>query len=184
LEQVQIDSTVKPLDYDFVLRLAATFPFAISKKPCALFMIHSDSYSLKSGLKLFWPSWQKIAQNLEASLAHVPSVQLQAQKKLKNMLKKKLFRLTVNLISRKQFDAADQVIGVYRSEFEDVKALSFLTAFFRRHSYLTFLVSFGLKLYRSRQIFMQLKLGKFTRNLIDKYSVPRTVSVRSETVQR
>ncbi len=167
LDRVQIDAAVKPIDYDFVLRLAARFPFAISKKPCALFMIHPASYSSMSGLKLFWPSWLKISQNVQEALDPFPSVQLQVKTILQNKLKKNLFRLTINLVSQKKFEAAAKVIEVSRNQFGDDKRLSFLVWFFRRNSYTTGILLAFLKIYRKRQVFVQIKFGKYVRTFMN-----------------
>lgn len=60
-----LDFTVKPIDFDFVLRAASRFSYVVSKKPCGIFVHHPSSYSGKSGLKMIWPSWPKIIQNLK-----------------------------------------------------------------------------------------------------------------------
>jgi glycosyltransferase involved in cell wall biosynthesis len=154
LEQVHIDPTVKPIDYDFVLRLAARFPFAISKKPCAQFTIHPASYSLLNGLKLFWPSWPKITQNVLDALTHFPIVQSQVQILLQHKLKNNLFRLVINLVARKRFEESEKVIDLYSNEFKGDKTVTFLRfffGFFKRCACLTGVVSLALKAYRIRQ---------------------------------
>ncbi len=60
-----IDKQVKPIDVDFVLKAAARFSYAVSPKPCALFIHHPASYSGNCGLKLVSPSWFKISENLK-----------------------------------------------------------------------------------------------------------------------
>ncbi len=60
-----LDEEVKPFDVDFVLRCAARFPYVVSQKKHAIFMHHSTSYSGNCGLKLVWPSWLKILENLK-----------------------------------------------------------------------------------------------------------------------
>jgi glycosyltransferase involved in cell wall biosynthesis len=152
LEKVQLDPEVKPIDYDFILRLAARFPFAVSKKTCAFFTIHPDSYSSLSGLKLFWPSWLKIAHNLQEALEPFPSAQLPAKALLHSRLKQRLFRLTIHFLSEKKFEAADQVLEVYKSQFGEDRRLAFLAGFFRKHSYLTPCLVAALKLYRRSKI--------------------------------
>jgi glycosyltransferase involved in cell wall biosynthesis len=61
-----LDFSVKPIDLDFVLRTASRFSYAVAKKPCGIFIHHPSSYSGKSGLKMIWPSWPKIIQNLKS----------------------------------------------------------------------------------------------------------------------
>ena len=61
----EMDKSVKPIDVDFVLRASAQFPYVVSPKPCAIFLHHPASYSGSCGLKLIYPSWLKIIENLK-----------------------------------------------------------------------------------------------------------------------
>jgi len=51
-------------DYDFILRLAAHYPFTFSRSPCAVFTHHSTSFSNHCGLKLIYPTLLKIADSI------------------------------------------------------------------------------------------------------------------------
>jgi hypothetical protein len=48
-----------------VLKIASRFSYAVTPKPCAIFVHHPGSYSGGRGLKMIWPSWQIIIDNLK-----------------------------------------------------------------------------------------------------------------------
>lgn len=47
-------------DLEFVSRLASRFPFIISKKPCAICLSHSGSFSRLPKVADVWPGWHRI----------------------------------------------------------------------------------------------------------------------------
>jgi len=161
LAQVHIDSSIKPIDLDFVIRLAAKFPFAISKQPCARFTIHSASYSSLSGLKLFWPSWPKITQNALDALTPFPAIQTEVRTLMKHKLKNNLFRLTINLIAQKHFVEAEKVIKVYKSEFKNDKTVFFLKMFLSILKYCSFLTMFVLLALKVYRIYQHRKISRY-----------------------
>lgn len=59
-----INPQVIPGDYDFILNLAARYPFTFSSSPCALFTHHSGSFSNHCGLQLIYPSFLSIADSI------------------------------------------------------------------------------------------------------------------------
>lgn len=83
-----LDHSIKPIDYDFVLKAAARFPYTVAKKPGAIFIHHPQSYSGSCGLKLIWPSWLKIIENLkkEVSLEQVETMELLMKSKMRDLL--------------------------------------------------------------------------------------------------
>jgi glycosyltransferase involved in cell wall biosynthesis len=52
------------LDNDYLYRVAAHFPIAISVEPGALFMVHAGSATVQSHLPEIWPGWLKMIRNL------------------------------------------------------------------------------------------------------------------------
>lgn len=60
-----LDPQVKPIDLDYLLRVCAHHPFAVTRKRGACFVSHESSYSYKAGLKLVWPSWQIMMEKIK-----------------------------------------------------------------------------------------------------------------------
>ena len=63
-QKLPLNPNVVPGDYDFILRLAAQYPFAFSPHPCAVFTHHAGSFSSHCGLKLIYPSLFDIAKSI------------------------------------------------------------------------------------------------------------------------
>lgn len=57
--------TLGPSDLDYTLRLAATFPFVVERRPAAVFTLNASSFSATQPLSSFWPGWQKMFRNIE-----------------------------------------------------------------------------------------------------------------------
>lgn len=59
-----LNPDVVPGDYDYIVSLAARYPFTFSSKPCAVFTHHTGSFSNHCGLQLIYPSFFKIAESI------------------------------------------------------------------------------------------------------------------------
>jgi glycosyltransferase involved in cell wall biosynthesis len=59
-----IDPDIVASDLDFEVRIAARFPFVISKKPCGIFVAHPLSAGIQADTSWIWPSCLKLIQNL------------------------------------------------------------------------------------------------------------------------
>ena len=149
-----IDKNVKPIDVDFVLKAAARFSYVVSQKPCAVFVHHDASYSGNCGLKLVWPSWFKIIENLKK----VDNLNEKDKIKLEFLMKDKmrglLTSIAVQEVLQKKIDEicsiADMMAGLPGGEirgrilkkaaFFCKKSLLFQRAFwfFVKSSYKTF----------------------------------------------
>ncbi len=101
-----LDISIKPIDVDFLLRIAARFPVVISKKPSAVFVSHEHSYSANSGLKLLWPSWPKMIANLKNDDQIPLETKAVAEVLLQNRLQKLLFNTSLMYVVREQFSEA------------------------------------------------------------------------------
>ena len=109
-QSIRLDPEVEALDFDFMARLAARYPFVFSKTPCALFVQHSASYSITCGLKLFWPGWKKTTQTLIAQAPHTEAL-------MKSCLKRNLRNLAIRSFARGQHKEAEEVLNIYAKEF-------------------------------------------------------------------
>jgi len=59
-----IDPDIVASDLDFEVRIAARFPFVISKKPCGIFVAHPLSAGIQADTSWIWPSCLKLIDNL------------------------------------------------------------------------------------------------------------------------
>jgi glycosyltransferase involved in cell wall biosynthesis len=112
-----IDTRIKAIDVDFLFRAAARFPYIVSKQPCALFFQHAKSYSYYAGLKVIWPGYLYIEENLMKS-GFIQSSEIPRLKDVlrKDMQKKLLFML-VHSLKRKDFIDCLLTISVLRNHF-------------------------------------------------------------------
>jgi glycosyltransferase involved in cell wall biosynthesis len=69
-----LDANLTASDSDLLLRAAARFPLAISREPCAVFVVHPDSLSALTTLQFMGNDWPKIVANIEADERIPPDV--------------------------------------------------------------------------------------------------------------
>jgi hypothetical protein len=79
------------LDLDYLYRVAAHFPIAVSLQPGALWVAHAASASVESPLDGVWPGWLKMIQNLTDNQEIPLEVKELATRKLTARLKRLLF---------------------------------------------------------------------------------------------
>ena len=109
-----IDTEVKAIDFDFLLRCSAQFPYVVSRKPSAIFVQHPASYSQYAGLKVIWPSWQKIIQNIQGDPSLSIELKKQALLLLEKELQKKLFFAFVQGLKRKDISDCKRTASVMK----------------------------------------------------------------------
>jgi glycosyltransferase involved in cell wall biosynthesis len=171
LKQNPIDPSVKPIDLDLILRLAAQFPFSISKKPCALFVHHPKSYSSSSGVKLVWPSWLKMMQNIE-------EIPLPNREKIRELmflrLQKTLLSILIAQLSNKQFQEANATLTVLFTEFPHYrkeKIVRFILSSLEKSPAMHWIFNAALNVGRFLKTWpIQLRYGRFAKDLIRAHS--------------
>jgi glycosyltransferase involved in cell wall biosynthesis len=93
-----------PSDLDFLLKAAAAYPFMLRKYPAAVFTLNPSSFSATQPLSSFWPGWQRMLHNAEASAVldeHSKSKVLAA---LNQDARGMLFRRGANALSARRYD--------------------------------------------------------------------------------
>ena len=110
VQKHRLDPRVEAIDYDWILRLSALYPFTLSKKPCASFVHHEGSYSNQCGLKLLWPSFSYSSQTLHKLIA--PTHHPDLQKTLLATLHRKLFRMFVLTSVKKNWAELQKVCEI------------------------------------------------------------------------
>jgi hypothetical protein len=79
------------LDIDYLYRVAAHFPIAISLQPGALYVSHPGSATVQGSLEGVWPGWMKMIQNLTDDKEIPLEVKKLAARTLTERLKSVLF---------------------------------------------------------------------------------------------
>jgi hypothetical protein len=121
-----------PSDLDFLLRIAARFPFVVSREPAAIWLDSHESRSAKADSKSVWPGWLKMIRNLTEDQRIPLHIRSRSEQILTSQLKRKLFWVGSNSIRQKNFEDAYQVASILRGSYgQTAKAnLILFTAWF------------------------------------------------------
>jgi hypothetical protein len=106
-----------PRDFDYQMKVACRSPFVISKKPCGIFVSHSDSYSTDIKFSTFWPGWLKMAENITGNPSIPEEFRIRARHGLALYIRKTLFSIGVKLIRSRDFADARRAADVLRDQF-------------------------------------------------------------------
>lgn len=147
---------VKAIDYDFMLRLTAKYPFILSKQPCACFTHHARGYSSFAGLKLVWPSYLKIKENIQEAIP--AETWPQVEKTLQRTFQRMLFGMGCKALKNKSFEEVRKITKISLTQCGQDTKTRWLERLSYTLEYATFLMYFftaALYLYRSiRRIFL------------------------------
>lgn len=124
LETNLLDSEIKAVDYDFMIRLAAKYPFVFSKIPSACFVHHAIGYSSFSGLKLVWPSYLKMEENALKTV--LPNMREKIKLSMKKALMRTLFGMGCRALQKKDFEEVKKIIQVVKENFDQDKKMIYL----------------------------------------------------------
>lgn len=106
-----------PGDFDYQLKVASRSPLVVSRRPCAIFVSHDDSFSAKPSIAPFWPGWRKLAANIMENPDIPESTRIEARRGLTLYIKKTLFSIGLKLIRARDFADARQAAAVLRLHF-------------------------------------------------------------------
>lgn len=96
--------TLGPSDLDFLLKAATSCTFVLSKHPSAVYTLNSTSFSATEPLSSFWPGWQKMFLNLQASRELDEHSRTKALTALHRDARRMLFRRAASALSRGRYD--------------------------------------------------------------------------------
>jgi len=88
-----IDPDIVVSDLDLEVRIAARFPFVISKRPCGIFVAHPSSAGIQANSSWIWPSCLKLIQNLQEDDSIPADIRGNAEKLLTKYFKDTIFIL-------------------------------------------------------------------------------------------
>lgn len=109
-----LDPRITAIDFDFILRMAAQHPFVFSKTPCAYFVHHPGSFSTRCGLKLIWPGYVYMIENLRPLLS--AEIQEHVFLAFRQTLKTILLRIALLETNRKNVKEARRVLQLAQTE--------------------------------------------------------------------
>jgi hypothetical protein len=106
-----------PADLDFILRVASSYPYVLSKHPSAVFMLNADSFSALAPLSSFWPGWQRMFQNLEANEKLAQDAKHTALVALHEDARRMLLRRGANALARARVDFSREAAQILRDYY-------------------------------------------------------------------
>jgi len=105
------------MDYDFVQRAAAYFPFYVSKKEGAIFSIDESSWGHASGYDYVWPSWKKMITNITDNEDIEKRIRDEFKTYYKKEFKRKIYYYGRQHILRKEFEKANECSRILNNYF-------------------------------------------------------------------
>lgn len=106
-----------PSDLDFLLRIAARFPFIFTLAPGAIWLSHKDSSCSNIDSSTIWPGTLKMIRNLTEDERLPLSIRSQAQTIMTRQLKRDLFWAGSNSIQHKNYADAYRSAEILETEF-------------------------------------------------------------------
>lgn len=93
-----------PSDLDFILKIASSHPYVLSKHPSAVYMLNTGSFSALQPLSSFWPGWQKMLRNFESNEKLDQDARKAVLLALHQDARRMLFRRGANALATARFD--------------------------------------------------------------------------------
>ncbi|MGC1877994.1 MAG: glycosyltransferase family A protein [Rhabdochlamydiaceae bacterium] len=128
IDEIPIDmSNALTWDCDFLLQIAARYPFHISKRPCGIFLHHHSSYSSSKGLENWNSSLKRMIERIDFN-PHLDSEVKKTAIELINVDLKNMNRSFIlqSLFNRKFQEACDDA-SLFRKNYGlNLKTLFFL----------------------------------------------------------
>jgi glycosyltransferase involved in cell wall biosynthesis len=121
-----LDVEVPAIDSDWLFRVAAHNPWAISENPCALFVVHPNSITSTADYRFFWPGWLKMIKKLSTDEKIPLATRLQVKEILTEKLKEALFRLGYEAILKNDTSSAYKSVELLRTDLGDRKRSALL----------------------------------------------------------
>jgi glycosyltransferase involved in cell wall biosynthesis len=106
------------IDLDYMLRLAAQFPYLVSKHPSAVYTMNQDSASQASPLSAFWPGWLKMVANIEAIPGLASATREQLVARLHEDARRMLFRRGARYLARGGYENARACGAALRKSYD------------------------------------------------------------------
>lgn len=171
----ELDAKVgAPSDLDFLLRIAARFPFVVSSKPAAIFLDHPGSHSSVIDLDYTWPAQLHMIRNITGETRIPIETRERAERVLTEDLIGRLFFVGGNCIRIKKFGDAYEIARILREQYGLKRRAAILsaTAWICERMPFVHTAFLGLNHVRKlakypRAVSLQTRFGKYARYLLD-----------------
>lgn len=109
------------VDYDYMIRVAARCPIVVTKKPCAIFLMHNGSQTSLAEYGYVWPGWTNIMGRLKNEERVPLCIKQQSERAIIDRLKSNLMLLCVNSLKMGRFNNCRTTIDILRDEVGEKK---------------------------------------------------------------
>lgn len=116
------------IDTDYLLRLAARFPYETSPEPAAIWMSHPESSTVLANLAFVWPGWLKVIRSATEQESLPDDVRRQVEGRLTDQLKRQLFQIGYNAVRHGKADEARQVAAILGGTYGQARRGQLLSA--------------------------------------------------------
>jgi glycosyltransferase involved in cell wall biosynthesis len=104
------------IDYDYMMRVAARCPIVVSRKPCAIFLMHNGSQSSLAEYGYVWPGWANIIARLKNDDSIPPEIKQESERAIIEKLKSYLMILGVNSLIMGRFNNCRTAASILHDE--------------------------------------------------------------------
>jgi glycosyltransferase involved in cell wall biosynthesis len=112
-----LDTSLFSMDYDFVLRVAATCPYTVLHDPVALFTVHPGQSTAILRLHMVWPTRYAAIQKVCAIESIPANVRKTAERFLMDDLKRLLFRIGMRALLLRKPDECSAIVSILQDSF-------------------------------------------------------------------
>jgi glycosyltransferase involved in cell wall biosynthesis len=122
-------------DLDFTQRIAAHYPFVVSKRPCA---VYNQTPYLRLPFDMLWPGWLKMIRNLTEDKSLTMDVRAYAERVLLRNFDKRLFATGLGYLCRGDIADAKKAAALIRDQFGKFAQYRALSALINTYKYVPF----------------------------------------------
>jgi glycosyltransferase involved in cell wall biosynthesis len=105
-----------PSDLEYLLRLAARFPYVLQKHPSAVFTLNSASFSATQPMSSFWPGWKRMLEKFSTDDTLDDAFKMQALHALREDARRMLFRRGANALAGARYDFVRDAVDALESD--------------------------------------------------------------------
>lgn len=158
-----LDHSLKAIDVDYVFRIAARFPFVITKKKCAVFVQHASSYSGCYGFKLIYPGWPRMMEKIQDDQRLPQEIRQAICQKLQSNFHNLLLMNAMRSLEKKNFEELELIAKLFKENTN--KRLKYLL--------LAFLIKTCQAIpYAQKLLILLLRVRRFWRRGSKRLSLP------------
>lgn len=115
------------IDTDYLLRLAARFPYETSPEPAAIWMSHPESSTVLANLAFIWPGWLKVIRNATEPASLPDHARRQVEGRLTDQLRRRLFQTGYNAVRHGKTEEARQVAAILGGTYGQTRRAQLLS---------------------------------------------------------